>query len=57
MSLAPSQANPALQDFIPTREIPRRKLINAGIANQRFRRAVLEAAGEVASEFTASFHS
>lgn len=46
-----SFTNP-IEDFIPPREIPRRRLIHSGIAQQKFRRAVLEAAAEISAEFS-----
>lgn len=52
----PSDVKETVQDYIPPREIPRRKLVNAGMAQQRFRRAVLEAAAEVSAEYSVSFN-
>jgi hypothetical protein len=45
------ELNP-LEGFIPPREIPRRRLIHSGIAQQKFRKAVIEAAAEISTEFT-----
>ena len=41
-----------MNEFIPQREIPRRTLISANVAEEKFRRSILEAAAELSQEFS-----